>query len=245
MCYLAAGLENTSSGSILISRARASHLQMSKLVTPPIVNHVPWELEHPDWSILSLKTPSASLPRKMLEKRADDLTESLECSQKLITAQQVINEGANAQLAVMNLTNVKLNESLHVKETRKKTDRTVMYPGGKGRHLTAVEVIEQKRKLEKEKEQEEAEKEQRKAVRGSQKAEKEKLGLQWKEMLEDYAHKVAQWEDNCKKLREQRIMIKDLPKKPKRPLKPKPKQVDNDDVDGEDEDDGEGDGDGY
>src|SRR5258707_14835788 len=75
MCYLAAGWENTSSGSILISKAFASHLQMSKLIAPPIVNHVPWELEHPDWSLLSLKTPSASLPRKMLEKRADNLTE--------------------------------------------------------------------------------------------------------------------------------------------------------------------------
>ncbi|KAF8221738.1 hypothetical protein L208DRAFT_1382145 [Tricholoma matsutake] len=122
MHYLAAGLANTSSGSILISKAHASHLEMLKLVAPPVIDHVPRELEHPDWGLLSSKTTSAQLPREVLEKWAGGLEESLECAQKLIMVQQIINEGANAQLAVMNLTNIKLNQSLHVKETRKKTD---------------------------------------------------------------------------------------------------------------------------
>jgi hypothetical protein len=125
---------------------------MSKLVTPPIVDHVSCELEHPDWSLLLSKTPPASLSRKTLEKHANALTESLKHSCKIITVQWIINEGANAQLAIMDLTNSKLNQSLHAKETKKKTDQTVMYPGGKGQHLTTVEVIEQKWKLEKKKE---------------------------------------------------------------------------------------------
>jgi DDE superfamily endonuclease len=244
MHYLAAGLANTSSGSILISKACASHLQMSKPVTPPVVDHVPRELEEPNWSLLSSKTASALLSREELEKRVDNLKTNFDHSHKLVSVQRVINEGANAQMAIMALTNTKLNQSLYVKETRKKTDRTVMYPGGKGRHLTAVEVIAQKRKLEQEKEKEEAEKEQRKAARGNRKAEKERLELEWKEMLEDYAHQVVEWEENCKKLCTQGMMVKDLPKKPKWLLKPKPKEVEDDNVDGDDEDDGDGDGDG-
>jgi hypothetical protein len=71
-----------------------------------------------------------------------------------------------------------------------------------------------------------ADREQRKAARGDRKAEKERLESEWKVMLEHYAHRVVQWEDSCKKLREQHVMVKDLPKKPKRPLKPRPKEVD-------------------
>ena len=244
MRYLAAGLASTSSGSILISKVCASHAEMSRLVMPPIVDHVPQELEQPDWPLLSSEAPLDSLSQMELEKNVDDLKESLEHARKLIVAQQIINKGANAQLTIMNLTNIKLNQSLHAKETRKKTDRTVMYPGGKGRHLTAVEVIEQKRKLEKEREQEEMEREQRKAARGNRRAEKERLESEWKAMMEHYAHQVVQWEETCRRLREQHVMVKDLPKKPKRPLKPKAKEVDEGDVLGDEEDDGDGDGDG-
>ena len=59
-------------------------------------------------------------------------------------------------------------------------------------------------------------------------------------MLEAYAHQVAQWEEICKKLCEQHVLVKDLLKKPKWLLKPKPKEVDNDGV-GDDEDDSDGD----
>jgi len=111
-----------------------------------------------------------------------------------------------------------------------------MYPGGKGRHLTAMEVIQQKRKLEEDKEKEDAEKEQRKATKENRKVEKERLEQRWKEMLEAHACEVAKWEERCQTLREQCVMVKDLPKKPKRPLKPKLREVDDDPQDDEDED---------
>ena len=82
------------------------------------------------------------------------------------------------------------------------------------------------------------------SCKGKFKGRKERLELEWKEMLEAYAHQVAQWEETCKKLREQHVLVKDLPKKPKWLLKPKLKEVDNDDWVGDDEDDSDGDGDG-
>jgi hypothetical protein len=239
MRFLAAGLTNTSSGSILISKARVSHLEMAKHLTPPVVEHVPGELEYPEWSLLQYDAPLMSLPRSALEARCEALTESLERSRKIITAQQIINESSNAQLVIMNLANTKLNQSLHAKDAKKKNDRTIMYPGGKGRHLTAIEVIQQKRKLEEDKQKEEAEKEQRKVTKESRKVEKERLEQQWKEMLEAHAHEVAEWEKKCQTLREQRVLVKDLPKKPKRPLKPKLKEVDDDPQDDDELEDGD------
>ena len=103
MRFLAAGLANTSSGSILISKARVSHLEMAKHIMPPVVEHVPKELEHPDWSLLRCSTLLSSLSKGGLEERCEALTENLERSHKIITAQSVINESANVQLAIMNL----------------------------------------------------------------------------------------------------------------------------------------------
>ena len=64
MCYLAAGLANTLSGFVLISKACASHLEMSKLVASPVIDHVPHKLKHPDWSLLSSQPTLAQLPQR-------------------------------------------------------------------------------------------------------------------------------------------------------------------------------------
>jgi hypothetical protein len=58
-------------------------------------------------------------------------------------------------------------------------------------------------------------------------------------MLEAHAHEVAEWEKKCQTLREQRVLVKDLPKKPKRPLKPKLKEVDDDPQDDDELEDGD------
>jgi hypothetical protein len=54
-------------------------------------------------------------------------------------------------------------------------------------------------------------------------------------MLEAYACEVAESEERCQTLREQRVMVMNFPKKSKRSLKPKLKEVDDDPQDGEDE----------
>ncbi|KAK7059543.1 hypothetical protein R3P38DRAFT_3167976 [Favolaschia claudopus] len=102
-----------------------------------------------------------------------------------------------------------------------------MVPGGKGRHLTADEVIEQKLALDQAKETEEAEKKTRQEAKKVERAEIEE---KWKQML------VVR-ERECVRLREAGTRAKDLPKKPRRPLKPKPKPTE--DV-SDDEDDGSG-----
>src|SRR5882757_4013520 len=61
MRLLGAGLANTSSGSFLVTKAQTTHLEMKQIVKPPILEHVPQNLEHPDWTLLSVHestTPS-------------------------------------------------------------------------------------------------------------------------------------------------------------------------------------------
>ncbi|KAK6989047.1 hypothetical protein R3P38DRAFT_3331742 [Favolaschia claudopus] len=95
-----------------------------------------------------------------------------------------------------------LQKALHEKEKGKKSDRTLMFPGGKGRHLTADEVIAQKLAMEEAKQKEER---------------RLRLRSDGKKML---ACSVPG-------LREAGTRAKDLPKKPRRPLKPKPKPADD------------------
>jgi hypothetical protein len=80
-----------------------------------------------------------------------------------------------------------LKKALFEKEKGKKSDRSVLFPGGHGRHLTAPEVIAQKRTLENAKETEESNKATKRAKRVAKKAEKERLEVQWKEILVTHA----------------------------------------------------------
>ncbi|KAF7364640.1 hypothetical protein MVEN_00333300 [Mycena venus] len=134
----------------------------------------------------------------------------------------------------------KLKQALFEKETGKKSDRTVLFPGGKGRHLTSDEVIEQKRALENAKAKEAAEKVTKQVKREAKKAEKERLEAEWKLMLEEHATAVDEWAGRCLQLKTNGTKAKDLPKRLKRPLKPKPRQSDDED----DESGGESDVDG-
>ena len=224
MRFLAEGLSRTS-GSILITKARTTHLEMAKFVKPPVCESIPPEIKSPNWSLLQCRRPLNLLTRNELEDRVLALTESLERSQQLIAAQQVIIEGANAQMVVQNLAMEKASLSLHEKEKKKKSDRTILFPGGKGRHLTDPEVIRKKQELEEERAQEEAEKERRKLAKDNRKVEKEQLEAQWRSMLDEYECSVGDWEKVCQLLRSQGVLVKNLPKKPKRPQKPKLKEI--------------------
>ncbi|KAJ7804329.1 hypothetical protein B0H14DRAFT_2612429 [Mycena olivaceomarginata] len=95
----------------------------------------------------------------------------------------------------------KLKAALFEKEKGKKSDRTVLFPGGKGRHLTSDEVIEQKRALENAKTQEATDKATKKAKREAKKAEKERLDAEWKVMLEQHAKAVEKWAGRCMELK--------------------------------------------
>lgn len=160
-------------------------LEMKQLIQPPVLERVPNELEVPDWSLLCVAT-TERWTCEMFKARCQDLEENLRHAQKIVVAQEMIIEGQNAQ-------------------------RTVLFPGGKGRHLTNSEVIQKKREIEEEKRQEEANKEERRSAKESRRAEKERLEELWKAMLDAHTEAVA--------------------KKPKRPLKPKQTQPDGDNND--------------
>ncbi|KAJ7137998.1 hypothetical protein C8R44DRAFT_868350 [Mycena epipterygia] len=78
----------------------------------------------------------------------------------------------------------------------------------------------------------------KKAKREAWKAEKVRLEAEWKEMLATHVVVVDKWAGQCLQLKAAGTKAKDLPKRPKRPLKPRPKGSDGD-TSGEDESDEE------
>ncbi|KAK7007077.1 hypothetical protein R3P38DRAFT_2554149 [Favolaschia claudopus] len=226
MRFLGVGLANTSSGGFLVSKTKASALQISK-VSAPVFERIPDEIEAPDWSILDQQNSLENLPRSALEEHCKNLQLQLCRSKQLNVAREAISVGQNAQLIVQNMTMNQLQKALHEKEKGKKSDRTLMFPGGKGRHLTADEVIAQKLALEEAKQKEELEKAAKKTRKEVKKAEKAEIEERWKKMLAVHAAAVEAWKVQRARLREAGTRAKDLPKKPRRPLKPKPKPADD------------------
>ena len=71
------------------------------------------------------------------------------------------------------------------------------------------------------KEKEAKELEQRRVARVDQKAAKAALQEEWKEIMKKHNEAVEGWVGECNRLRAEGVRAKDLPKKPKCPLKPK------------------------
>jgi hypothetical protein len=72
-----------------------------------------------------------------------------------------------------------------------------------------------------------AAKEQRKLAQEGKKTAKAAADQAWKILLEVQEKKAKMWEAHCLVLRVQKVKVKDLPKKPKCPLKPKVIQQDD------------------
>ncbi|KAJ6563093.1 hypothetical protein DFH09DRAFT_920423 [Mycena vulgaris] len=144
MRLLGVDLASKTSGACLVTKAKVTHLQMDRF-PPPVLEHVPDTLPEPDWSILRRKDPLFSFMRSALEERCLDLEKALLQSRRLLRAHEVISEGQNAQLILQNMGMDKMKQTLFQKEKPKRSDRSVLFPGGKGRHLTDPEVIALKR----------------------------------------------------------------------------------------------------
>ncbi|KAJ7924759.1 hypothetical protein B0H13DRAFT_1863622 [Mycena leptocephala] len=223
----------------LSNLAKATHLELDRLGAP-VIEHIPDQLRAPDWGVLKWNTALPNYTRDGLETRCETLERELADARKLLRAHEVISEGQNAQLIVQNIGMGKMKAALFEKEKGKNSDRTILFPGGKGRHLTADEVIVQKRALENAKAQEATDKATKKAKREAKKAEKERLEAEWRVMLEDHATAIEGWAGRCVQLKANGAKAKDLPKKPKSPLKPKPKDDDDEDDESGDESGGDG-----
>ncbi|KAF8511549.1 hypothetical protein BU17DRAFT_54561, partial [Hysterangium stoloniferum] len=159
MWLLGVGLANTSSGSFLVIKAHVTHLEMKRAIHPPVLERVSGKIVTPDWSLLDKHAPLLEFTCSALESQCKALERNLLLAQQRLEAQEMIMEGQNAQLVIQNIGMERMNHTLHEKEKGKKSDRTILFPGGKGRHLTDVELIKQKWELEDTKAQEEAEKE--------------------------------------------------------------------------------------
>ncbi|KAF8210822.1 hypothetical protein K438DRAFT_1959042 [Mycena galopus ATCC 62051] len=157
---LGVGMASTLSGSFLVTKAKATHLDIGKLATP-VFECVPDHLREPDWSILQRTTTLPTYTCGGLEAQCESLEQEL-CDARNMLHAQGISEGQNAQII-----------ALFEKEVGKKSDRTVLFPGGKGRHLTSDKVIAQKRALENAKAKEAADKVTKQTKREAKKAEKE------------------------------------------------------------------------
>ncbi|KAK6972047.1 hypothetical protein R3P38DRAFT_2812802 [Favolaschia claudopus] len=237
MRFLGVGLASTSSGGFLVSKAKASALQISK-VSAPVLERVPDEIIEPDWSLLDQQYSPENLPRDALEKRCRELERSTsEAESRCFTSDSVRPPPEVAQkssylillylqvtpsntMGPFHINNIGINnfqrrryflkrddrslklpsinlrlsatsrystqyfacsslccydngcQDTSLKEKAKKSDRTLMFPGGKGRHLTADEVIAQKVALEEAKEKEEVEKAAKKTRKEARKVEK-------------------------------------------------------------------------
>jgi hypothetical protein len=187
----------------------------------PILEAIP-ELPQPDWSLLKEPEPNTYQTRDMLEARNKELTKNLRNSQLIIRARELIDERHTAQLVIQHAHLTKLNQSLHAKENKRTTDRTILFPGGFGRHLTDPEFGQQLAEQARRKEAEEAEKAQRASNREVQRAAKAAAEAEWKKKKEEYEEAMESWKAECLRLRAENVRVKDLPPKPKAPRRPKP-----------------------
>jgi hypothetical protein len=208
----------TSSGSLLVSKT----LMISAYkIAAPVFEAVP-ELPQPDWSLLH-KAPNAGYQtRDALERQNEELTESFTCSCDIICAQELIEEGHEAQLIIQHTYLTKLNQSLHAKENKKNDDRTILFPGGFGRHLTDTEFGQQLEAQNKRKADKATEKAQRRMASEANRAARAAVEAEWKVITAEHKKAVEAWEAECARLKAEGVHTKDLPVKPKCPLKPKP-----------------------
>ncbi|KZP27731.1 hypothetical protein FIBSPDRAFT_948310 [Athelia psychrophila] len=194
MRILGAALASTKTGAFLVQKPQITSAQT---ISNPVYMQ-PEIIPDPDWSLL--------LALAKLQIASKD--------KALITG--------NAQLAIQAVYNHRLNEALNTRENKKAANHTKLFPDGKPRLLTDDEFIAQVTAAKEARQEKLNEKAVGAASRITKKAEKEAADAAWKLIMAEHNQVVAQWEANNLVLRAQKVKVKDLPKKPKRPVKPKP-----------------------
>ena len=220
MHIMAGSLAGMSTGSFLVNKPRITSEQ---IIESPIFEQ-PVVIPDPDWSLLQrpfTKSESSNQTKTELEEQITKLTLSLDLSCQQIAAKNSTIKSANAQLAVQAVYNSCLNEALNMKENKKENDHTKLFPQGKPCVLTSdqffAEVSESKRGWE-----EDAKAKAARAVeQENKKVLKAAADVVWKNLLDVHKLAVTTWEAKCVVLQENGTKVKDLPRKPKRLIKPK------------------------
>ena len=212
-------------GTMAASESAAFLVGTSKItsahtIAPPVFEGSPPILK-PDWTLIRSLSHLQGKSQRGLEDEIKALTESLHLAHIHHQAQESIIEGAHAQLIVQDMFAIKLDEALNVKETEKEKedDRTKLFPGGKGRHLTDKEFIGQKQQIAQDKQNKAAAHTAKQTAGTAKKSQKDALESLWKRHKEEHEKAVMEWTDECKRLATDGVKKKDLPKKPTCPLK--------------------------
>jgi hypothetical protein len=236
MRVMTSALASTASGSFLVGNPR---ITSANTIASPVYGQ-PVVLPEPDWSLIH-KPPAARSPSKAeLKALNTKLTLSLEQSHAQILARNSVIEGSNAQLAVQSIYNSRLNEALNTKEHKKVTDRTqLLFPGGGPRVLTDPMFIQKvsddkAARLAKVTARAEGVKKRSRAKR--MKAAIEKV---WEQMGVDHKAAITAYDAQCVVLLARGVAKNQLPKKPKKAIKPKEVELSESEpeLEGSDEDD--------
>lgn len=210
-------LASSSSCSYLISKepvTSETRIIQPVFERPPIV-------PEPDWSLIQRGAVEGWSSKERMASKIDELTRSLKAARNQIKAREAVIEGANATIVVLDLTSQRFRAALAVKEkeSAKEKNKAKIFVGGKGRVVTDAVFVEELEKAQKLKDVAAAEKEARSRARVQVAAEKEIGEARWKLALENWEKDKLLHENECKKMRSDGVLVKNLPKKPKRPLK--------------------------
>jgi hypothetical protein len=196
-------------------------------------------LPEPDWSLIHQRPAAGSPSKAELKALNAKLTLSLEQSHAQILARNSVIEGSNAQLAVQSIFNSRLNEALNTKEHKKATDRTqLLFPGGGPRVLTDPMFIQKVSDDKAARLAKVAAKADGVKKRSRAKRMKAAIEKMWEQMGVDHKAAITAYDAQCAVLLAQGVAKKQLPKKPKKGIKPKEVEMSESEpeIEGSDED---------
>lgn len=218
---LVGALAASKSAPFLVGTSKITSL--NKIASPVFEQPPPMSFNEFRWETIGNRKGKGkekeSMTRGELEGAIDQLAERLRIAHINNRAQQSVIEAAHATLVVQNMWAMKLNEALNVKENTKEDDRTKLYPEGKGRHLTSPQFVELRKDMVRKAQDKELEKERKRMLREAKKNRNDAREALWKVWGEEHKQAVEEWERTCAQLRQEGVLVKNLPKKPARPLR--------------------------
>ena len=214
---LYASLASTRSGTYLVSDEK----WQSSFPIPQPVFEQPMNVVEPDWSLISKKSSSQVDSKEDLITRNQQLEQALEAARHQSKAKDFVLESNTAQLVVQNMVLTKMKSALNEKEKEPQADRTILYPKGLGRVMTAPTFREEARRDDKRRRQKGVDAAECRVRRTEAQARRAELDRRWEAIGQEHELRVKEWEGECERLRIDGCLKKDLPKKPKKPRKPK------------------------
>ena len=136
-------------------------------------------------------------------------------------AKDNIIEGAQAQLVIQNLHLQKMNGALFNKEKEKRSERTLIFEGGKGQVFSSDTFVAKIQSIADQKEAEAARKAQNAKDRAAKRDARAKLEAEWARLKSQHEEAMQQWKLECARLKADGVQKKSWPKGPGRLRKPK------------------------